>query len=86
MKVPSSLIDKEVRIIREIPIIGNKINPLDIERIDVNYFEYEVSMAKEKYPNSKLIKKLTDMMQELKGDVIALRAHIQWTETTEEAL
>lgn len=86
MKVPSSLIDKEVRIIREIPIIGNKINPLDIERIDVNYFEYEVSMAKEKYPNSKLIKQLTDMMQELKGDVIALRAHIRWTETTEEAL
>lgn len=86
MKLPSSLIDREISVMSHIPVINGRLDPTDIKRIDVNYFEYEIARALNMYPNSHLIKHLTDIMQELKQDVIALRSHLVWENTEGEAL
>ena len=86
MNLPESLIDKNVTIISEIPVINGRVDPTEIKRIDVNYFEHEIAVALSKYPKSYMVKHLTDMMKELKQDVIELRKHILWEHTEGEAL
>lgn len=86
MNLPESLIDKHVTVISKIPEINGRLDPTDIKRINVNYFDHEIAVALSRYPNSYMIKHLTDMMQELKLDVINLRNHILWEHTEGEAL
>lgn len=76
MKRPVSLIDKEIKV---------KV-PYDWKCIDVNYIDHQVSTALETYPDSIVIKNLTDIIKELKLDIIASRSHSLWLEYTEEAL
>lgn len=83
MKIPYSLIDKEVRILNG-PVSPGRLDPTNIQKIDVNYLEYELYVARERYPKSYLVNHLVKMIEELKQDIIALRSHILYIDCQHE--
>ena len=86
MKMPTSLIDKKIKVLNG-PIVAGRIKPECLERVEVNYLEYELSAISERYKKSHTVKHLVGIIDALKQDVIALRAHVEWqNEQTEEAV
>jgi len=83
MKMPNSLIDKQVRVLNG-PIITGRIDPTSLQKVEVNYLSYEVGAIMNRYPKSNTVKHLVDMIEELRQDVIALRSHVTWLELGED--
>jgi len=83
MKIPSSLIDKKIRVLNG-PIITGRINPECLEKVEVNYLHYELSAISNRYKTSHTVKHLVSIIEALKQDVVALRAHIEWTNKQDE--
>jgi len=84
--MPTSLIDKKIKVLNG-PIVSGRINPECLERVEVNYLEYELSAISKRYSTSHTVKHLMGIIDALKQDVVALRAHVEWqNEQNEEAL
>lgn len=76
MKTPVSLTSKTVWI----------KSPVTSTPIEVYYVNNQVGTALETYPDSIVIKNLTDIIKQLQSDIIQLRNHVLWVEHTEEPL
>jgi hypothetical protein len=83
MKLPHSLIDKKIMVLNG-PIIPGQIDPSALERVEINYLDNEISIARMRYPKSYLVNHLSNMINELKQDIIALRAHISYINCEQE--
>ena len=76
MKPPVSLTSKTVWV----------RSPITSKPMEVYYVHNQVDSALDTYPDSIVVKNLTDIIKQLQSDIKELRNHILWAEHTEEAL
>jgi hypothetical protein len=86
MKMPTSLIDKRIRVLNG-PIIPGRIDTDALEKVEIRYLDYELGCILSRYKDSHTVNHLVSIIKELQHDIVTLRSHVTWMENkNEEAL